>query len=135
MKGRKKTTKGISTIIGSIFLIQIIAVSVVLFLYVVNNETYTVTHATKALDNVSQFAVLMESYSNNKTYVVTTSPIIITHVIYPNGTVTNTSIVVKYNIPASAILSNQKWAVIVTNEGTWFNVTPINVITITLNPP
>ena len=130
MKGRKKTTKGISTIIGSIFLIQIITISVVLFLYVINNETYTVTHATKAFDNVSQFAVLMESYSNNKTYVITTSPIIITHVIYPNGTITNTSIAVKYTVPASTILGQQKWAVIVTNEGTWFNVTPINVTVI-----
>ena len=88
------------------------------------------TYATKAFDNVSQFAVLIESYANNETYVVTTSPIIITHVIYPNGTITNTSIVVKYAIPASTILSNQSWAVIVTNEGTWFNVTPINVTVI-----
>ena len=130
-----KKKKGISTIIGTLIFLQIIAVSVLLFLYVINMETLKTTSTMEAFDNETQHALLLESYSNNQTYLVVTSPVVITHVIYPNGTATNTSIVVKYSIPATKILGKEKWAVIVTNEGTWYNISVLNITTITLKPP
>ena len=127
--------KGISTILGTAIFIQILVVALALAVLLVVHQTATTVKSEQNLHSLAQHAMIIESYENNQTYLVATSPFVITHVIYPNGTVTNDNITVKYSIPASKILGKEKWAVIVTNEGTWFNISVLNITTITLKPP
>ena len=130
MKGKKR---GISAIVGTLIFLQILLVSVVLVIYVTNHQT-TATERSIASLQKSTHGVIYEKYENGQTYLIVTQPTNITHIIYPNDTVKNTSITVVSQINVNEILNGQPWAVITTSQGEWFNVTAITLPQIVDDP-
>ena len=120
MKAKKN---GISSILGALIFLQILAISLVLVVHVINNETYTTLKSVQRVQALSEYAPIAETVENNVTYLYSTSPFKITHVIYPDGEIENTNIPVESKLPVSQILNGSSWAIIVTSQGTWYNVT------------
>ena len=122
MKGKKK---GVSSILGALIFLQILIISLLLVIHVTNNETNITLKSVQRFQALSENAPIEEEVENNITYLYSTTPFVITHVIYPNGEIINTSIVVNNKYPISQILNSYPWAIIVTSKGTWYNVTPL----------
>ena len=122
MKGKKK---GISSILGALIFLQILLISLLLVIHVINNETNITLKSVQRFQAFSENAPIEEEIENNITYLYSTTPFVITHIIYPNGEIVNTSIMVNGRYPVSQVLNGFPWAIIVTNKGTWYNVTPL----------
>ena len=120
---KMKKNKAISTILGALIFLQILLISMVLVIYVVNNETNVTLKGVQRVQALSEYAPITEDVENNVTYLYSTSPFAITHVIYPDGEIINTTIEVKNRMPVSQILNGSPWAIIITSQGTWYNVT------------
>jgi len=120
---KMKKNKAISTILGALIFLQILLISMVLVIYVVNNETNVTLKGVQRVQALSEYAPITEDVENNVTYLYSTSPFTITHVIYPDGEIVNTTIEVKNRVPIPQILNGSQWAVIITSQGTWYNVT------------
>ena len=123
----RKKKMGISTIFGTIFFLIIVVAVFAVFLFELNKQTDTTIRSMYAYNRMAQHALFALAFNKNITYLVVTSPVNITYIIYPNGSVIQTYIQVHSMIPIKNITENQKWAVIVTNQGTWYNVSNISV--------
>ena len=121
MKARNK--KGISSIVGALIFLQILAISLILVIHVINEETNTTQKSIQTFQSLAENAPIEEMTQHGITYLYSTSPFEITHVVYPNGEIINTSITVNNEYPVSKILGGYPWAIIVTNKGTYYNVT------------
>jgi len=119
----KRGKKGISSVLGALIFLQILLVSLLLVIHVINNETKITLKSIQRFQTLSENAPIEEEVENNITYLYSTTPFIITHIIYPDGEIVNTSIVVNNKFPVSQILDGCPWAIVVTNKGTWYNVT------------
>jgi len=119
MKGNKK---GISSILGALIFLQILLISLLLVIHVIDNETNLTQKSIQKFQALSENAPVEEMAENTVTYLYSTTPFVITHVIYPNGEIVNASIVVNNRYPISQILNGYPWAIIVTSKGTWYNV-------------
>jgi len=71
--------------------------------------------------------LLYEAWDNGNTVLRAFQPLHITHIILPNGEVENTSLLLQNQMPINEILNGFSWAIIVTNQGTWYNITPIQL--------
>jgi len=118
----KVKKKGISSILGALIFLQILLISMLLIIHVINNETNITLKSVQRIQALSEYAPISENVENDTTYLYSTSTFTITHVIYPNGEIKNTSILVKNKVPVSQILNGFPWAIIVTSQGTWYNV-------------
>ena len=122
MEGKKK---GISSILGALIFLQILLVSLLLVIHVISNETNIMLKSVQKFQVLSENAPIEEEIENNITYLYSSTPFVITHVIYPNGEIVNISIVVNNKYPVSQILNGYPWAIVVTSKGTWYNVSPL----------
>jgi len=130
MKGRKhsyKAKRGISTIIASIFVIEIVALSMLLIVTYENNQANDTIKTVQSLQEKAQQPLLYEAWDNGNTVLRAFQPLLITHVILPNGEIENTSLLLQNQIPITEITNGFPWAIIVTNQGTWYNITPIQL--------
>ena len=115
---------GISPIIGAIFFLIIAVGMLTVMTYLVNQQGITGVKSAQYLQSINQEPIVFESWHNGVVELATTMPFVITHIILPNGTILNTSIFVQNVIPLGDILvDGAKWAIIVTDRGTWYNVT------------
>jgi len=120
----KKQKKGISTVLMTVITIMIVSVSLGLIISVINNEANYSADTAQYLQSVSEKPMIYETWHNGVVQLVTNRPFEISHIILPNGQIINKSISVQNTIPLGNILvGNASWAIIVTNEGTWYNVT------------
>jgi len=119
----KVKKKGISSILGALVFLQILLISMLLIIHVINNETNITLKSVQRIQALSEYSPISENVENDTTYLYSTSTFTITHVIYPNGEIMNTSILVKNKVPVSQILNGSPWAIIVTSQGSWYNVT------------
>ena len=119
----KVKKKGISSILGALIFLQILLISLLLVIHVLDSETNVTLRSVQRIQALSEYAPITETVENNITYLYSTSPFEITHVIYPDGEIVNITIPVRNEIPASQILNGNPWAIIVTSQGTWYNVT------------
>lgn len=120
MKGKKR---GLSSILGTLIFLQILLISLLLIIHFISNETYVVQKSVERLQLLSENAPVTEVVETGIVYLYSTTPFIITHIIYPNGSVANTDILVNNLYPVSKILNGNPWAVIITSKGSWYNVT------------
>ena len=119
--------KGISNIIGTVFFL-LIAISVFsLFIFIANEQLFATEKSLQTYNKLAQHSLFLISYKKNITYLVVTSPVKITYIIYPNGTIKKTDIFIQSQIPLENITGNQKWAVVVTDQGTWYNISNVTV--------
>lgn len=123
--------KGISSIIGALIFLQILLISLVLVIHFQNNEDYITISTIQKLHSLQEASPIMEFEQNSTIYLYSLYPIEITHIIYPDGKIVNKNVTITIT-PADEILNGYKWAIVVTNQGTWFNIT--NLKTTLLNP-
>jgi len=101
-----------------------ISLALALVISVINNEANYSVDTIQYLQSVSQKPLIYETWHNGVIQLATNRPFEISHIILPNGQIINKSILVQNTIPLGNILvGNASWAIIVTNEGTWYNVT------------
>lgn len=118
----KVKKKGISSILGALIFLQILLISLILVIHVIDNETNTTLKSLHRVQALSEYAPISETVENNVTYLYSTSTFTITHVVYPNGEIVNASISVDDKYPVSQILNGSPWAIVITSQGTWYNV-------------
>jgi len=121
---RKK--KGVSSILGAIIFIQIVILSLVILLSTQQKFTTETEQVIQKLNYYSQNSPLEIVYKNGEYYVVSVSPnIIITYLIYPGGKIIKKEITLP--IQVINILNGSKWVIAVTNDGTWYNITELDL--------
>jgi len=121
---RKK--KGVSSILGAIIFIQIVILSLVILLSIQQKFTTETEQVIQKLNYYSQNSPLEIVYKNGEYYVVSVSPnIIITYLIYPGGKIIKKEITLP--IQVINILNGSKWVIAVTNDGTWYNITELDL--------
>jgi flagellin-like protein len=121
---RKK--KGVSSILGAIIFIQIVILSLIILLSTQQKFTTETEQVIQKLNYYSQNSPLEIVYKNGEYYVVSVSPnIIITYLIYPGGKIIKKEITLP--IQVINILNGSKWVIAVTNDGTWYNITELDL--------
>ena len=119
--------KGISNIIGTVFFLLIAISTFSMFIFVINEQSFATGKSLQASNKLVQHSLFLISYKKNITYLAVTSPVNITYIIYPGGTIKKTDISIQSQIPIENITGNQKWVIIITNQGTWYNVSNVTV--------
>mgnify|MGYP001772507187 CR=1 FL=1 len=119
--------KGISNIIGTIFLLFITVSLFAVFLFLTDKQANVTQQNLQVANERVQHALFLIGYENNKTYLIVTSPVTITYIIYPNGSIVKANITVSSGIPIEKITGGQEWAIVVTNQGTWYNVSNVSI--------
>lgn len=117
--------RGISSIIGALIFLQILLISLVLIVHFQNNEDKITISTVQRFHDLEEVSPIMEFGQNSTIYLYSLYPIEITHIIYPNGEIINKNMTLTVT-PVEEILNDHKWAVIITNQGTWFNVTDLS---------
>ncbi|MBB5254685.1 hypothetical protein [Sulfurisphaera ohwakuensis] len=116
--------KGISSILGTLIFLQILLLALLIIIHIQNGETQVTINTIQKLQSLAEDSPVTEFVQNGVAYIYSPKPMIITHIIYPNGYIANTSIIVT-KVPASEVLQGYPWAIIVTSEGSWFNISKI----------
>ena len=118
MKGKKR---GISSILGAIILIQIILLSLLLLITIQQKIGDISSDVMEKLNSYSQNSPISIVEIDGEFLLASTTPEYVCYVIYPNN-YTPVHKVFKLPILLNLILNNYSWAIIVTNKGTWYNV-------------
>lgn len=121
----KRRKKGISTILGALIFLQILVISISILIVAQNKMANATQQISNKLDFYAQSSPLTIVQNNGGYFLVSTTPgERITYVIYPDGNIKEVNIQLPSQL--STILNGSEWAVVITNMGTWFNVTNIN---------
>jgi len=118
--------KAVSTIIGGILIILILISSLTLIYIIISNQNDLQQSVISEINEKINTPILNEVLINGEAYLITTKPTIISHIIYPNGSTREVNIPIHDKLLVKNILNNSKWAIIVTKEGYWINITYIN---------
>ena len=123
-----KRKKGISSIIGGVVFLLILALSTILVVHVINTETNTMQKNVYTLEkNVKQKPLLYEYFDSGVTYLMSSYPTTITYIYYPNGSFVPVHILLNERVPVLQILNGQPWAVVITSDGAYYNVSLFRV--------
>ncbi|QGR19279.1 archaellin/type IV pilin N-terminal domain-containing protein [Stygiolobus azoricus] len=127
-----RSKKGISSILGAVILVQIIIMSLLLVLSVEKQLGSSSQNLITRLNYYSQNSPLSIIEINGSYYITSPSKQYICYVIYPNEL---KPIRVKISVPVSinSILLGHPWAIIITNKGTWYNITSLGIYSDTGN--
>ena len=123
----KKARKGISSIIGAIIFLLIMVSTLEVALYIVQQQAGIGVRSAEYLQSINEVPQIYEVYHEGVTELEATQPVLITHIILPNGEMLNTSILLQGAMSILNITQGKPWAIIVTSRGTWYNVTPIKL--------
>ncbi len=121
--------KGISSILGAIVIIQIVALSLALILYLtsLNSKIYNAEY-TQMMDELQNAPItVLPTVDGPKILSSTTYPISIKYIIYPNGDITSTNI----PIPSDGTyisFNGYPWMIIVLNNGQWYNISDQRIV-------
>ncbi|MEM0373007.1 MAG: hypothetical protein QXV69_08480 [Sulfolobaceae archaeon] len=117
--------KGVSTVIGSIIIILILISSLALVYIIINNQNNLQQDAINEINNAMNKPILNELLINGEPYIISTKSTILSYIIYPNNSIKKLDIPIQSRIPIKEILGNASWAILVTRDGYWINVTNI----------
>jgi flagellin-like protein len=127
-----RSKRGISSILGAVILVQIIIMSLLVVLSVEQQLGSSSQNLINRLNYYSQNSPLSIIEINGNYYITSPSQQYICYIIYPNEL---KPIHEKISIPVSinSILGGYPWAIIITNKGTWYNVTSLGIYSDTSN--
>lgn len=127
-----RSKRGISSILGAVILVQIIIMSLLVVLSVEQQLGSSSQNLIKRLNYYSQNSPLSIIEINENYYITSPSQQYICYIIYPNEL---KPIHEKISVPVSinSILGGYPWAIIITNKGTWYNVTSLGIYSDTSN--
>ncbi|MEM3914623.1 MAG: hypothetical protein QXX67_04725 [Metallosphaera sp.] len=118
---RASKRKGVSGIIASIILIIIFISAVSVILYFQNVSFQGIRAVTSDLNNIP--ASIVELPGDR---VYSDRPVTIAYVIYPDGETEQLNMSISSDpVSISSIIGGYKWAILVTNQGEYFNVSNI----------
>jgi archaeal flagellin N-terminal-like domain len=127
-----RSKRGISSILGAVILVQIIIMSLLVVLSVEQQLGSSSQNLIKRLNYYSQNSPLSIIEINGNYYITSPNQQYICYIIYPNEL---KPIHEKISIPVSinSLLGGYPWAIIITNKGTWYNVTSLGIYSDTSN--
>ncbi|MEM4146608.1 MAG: hypothetical protein QXH41_02905, partial [Metallosphaera sp.] len=118
---RASKRKGVSGIIASIILIIIFISAVSVILYFQNVSFQGIRAVTSDLNNIP--ASIVELPGDR---IYSDRPVTIAYVIYPDGETEQLNMSISSDpVSISSIIGGYKWAILVTNQGEYFNVSNI----------
>ncbi|BCU71154.1 archaellin/type IV pilin N-terminal domain-containing protein [Stygiolobus caldivivus] len=117
----RRNKRGISSILGAVIFIQIVLLSLLLLAIIQERLGSASSSIIQKLDYYSQTSPISVVEANGNYMLVSANPEDICYIIYPNNF---TPVHKKLSLPisVSSVLYTYPWALIITNKGTWYNI-------------